>query len=93
MALFVCTALILTVISLISETVSGDETGVGALTVMEKLRVPVLPCASVTVMVTVKFPACVGLPVIRPLEELILIPDGAPDIEYRYVPEPPDTET
>ncbi|MDE2724486.1 MAG: hypothetical protein OXI59_14015 [Gemmatimonadota bacterium] len=36
--------------------------------------------ASVTVTVMVKAPVCVGLPVIRPLEELILIPDGAPDM-------------
>ena len=67
MGLFVCTPLILTVISSISAIVSGSVTCVGALTVMEKERLTRVGGArpggaSSTVTVILKFPLAVGVP-------------------------------
>jgi hypothetical protein len=51
-----------------------------------------LPAASITVMVTVKFPAAVGVQVING-ELLALQPDGSPDQLYENGATPPETLT
>ena len=49
-----------------------------ALTVQEKVADPAAPVVSVAVTVTDDVPAVVGVPLIRPVEELIDSPAGRP---------------
>ncbi len=54
--------------------------------------VSVLSFASVTVTVTVDVPVLDGVPLIRPLDRLIVIAKGAPDIVNTYGVLPPDAD-
>ena len=57
--------------------VALDITGAGGLIVITKLLVPVPP-ALIALNETVKVPVKVGVPLITPVEVLILKPDGKP---------------
>ena len=71
--------------------VPGLVTLTGPATVKAKLTEPVRLAESLTVTVAVVLPAVVGVPVIAPVEALMLSPAGSPAADQVNGPLPPDT--
>jgi hypothetical protein len=80
--------------SVLPGTTGGGEGGneVGALTVTENTAAAVAADESVTVSLSTKVPACVGVPEITPME-LIESPGASPEADHVYGPVPPIADT